>query len=643
MAGRSLPRDPGPDEIARLRRLLAGAEPTGSAAYIAVPRPDQPYATGTTVPQIGVIATGAISSGGIVLPRVDYTQQPMKYFQAFIGLDEYLGSWLKSQINVYDNDHWIGVLLAQHPKELLVIELAFLNYSLGQANLYADLVAQYRTLLPAGLLERFDAAMGKGDVTRVFAARQPILRAIREVLLYEGPVNQTLPFPAHQTAVMLAHAFATKLGHLEDTGPEVWPSVHATVFMEIIQNYLFNQREDIFPRFDRYTRLWDDYGGSLARTKLRKLPAELLTEATGVERVDLFAVAFSLFARINTWKPGQSFLYEPYPSDAEMDRATFDKALGLVSSDESSLVAELRAAPSDWQMLPFERNPVLQLPQGVVVLDQGFLLERVTSGLYWLVLEHELHIGKAEADLWSQAYSEMIKMLAEDSLRVMAPPLLGGGTTFYTEEDMERAYGRGVRRSDAAIDYGQVMCLFEIQKGQVSLDTRQLGLYQRFIADTDRMVLGKAEQLDGTSRAIVSDEAALTGLPAPDHRRIFSLAVQGATYPVNPLTTEYITIKLRERGLMQDPRFSRFGVVDLGEIEMLEGLVDNHGVSVADVLEGWQTGPGWRYSLGNHLLEQYGGDVVSYRPKRMAATVDRLMDSLRSRLKLLPDPQSGDS
>jgi hypothetical protein len=81
-----------------------------------------------------------------------------------------------------------------------------------------------------------------------------------------------------------------------------------------------------------------------------------------------------------------------------------------------------------------------------------------------MVLEHEEKIGKVEANVWSQAYSEMIEMLAEDSLRVMAPPLLGGSTTIYTEEDLERAYGAGVRRSDVAIDFSPTMCLFEIQK-----------------------------------------------------------------------------------------------------------------------------------------------------------------------------------
>jgi hypothetical protein len=586
------------------------------------------------------MAAGATASG-IVLPRIDAANQPMKYFQSFVGLEEYFGSWLEDETGAFDNERWIQLLISQHPRDLILIELAFLNFSLRRSKLYNDLQEQFAKTLPAELADRFRREMAKPDVERVFLARQPILMAMREMLLYEGPTNQTIPLPPHTIAVMLAHAFASRLGHLDESGPELWPTVSASIAMELVQNYLFNQRDDIFPRLDRYTRLWDDYGAKLQRTKLRATPSALLLEATGVERADLFAVAFSLFSRILSWQPGQSFLYDPY-SGIGMSRATFDSALQVFTCDENMLRAELRDMPTDWAMLPFERHPVLRLGDGVLVLDQDYLLERVTSGLYWLVHDHEEVVGgRTAANLWSQAYSEMIEALAEDSLRAMAPLLFGSnaGKTFYTEDDVEAAYGEGTRRCDAAIYFGQTLALFEVQKGQVSLDTRQQGKVEKFMSDTDRMVLEKAAQLDGTAQAVFGNESALTGFPPTNKLRILPVAIQGATYPVNPITTEYISIKLKERGLFTDPRLYPFAVIDIGELEMLEGLVDNRGISVADALLGWKRGPGWRFALRNHLLEAYGGgDYLQFRPKRMGDTVDKVLEKLAPRLKLQAEP-----
>jgi hypothetical protein len=630
---------PGPDEIRRLQRLFSGAEPPGAGAYIAVPQEGQPYAKGTMLPQLGLMRT-ATTAGGVVVAIARYPNEPMKYVQLFLGLDEYLGVLVKKELGVYNNDNWINLLLGQQPREQVLVELAFLNNSLHQPDLLEQLMNQYRAMLPAALGENFDRAMAAAEVPRVFLARQPILRAIRDVILYTGPMDPILASTPHSIAIMLAHALATKVGSHEETGPELWPTARASTVMEVIQNNLFNRYEDIYARLDRYTRLWDDYGKRLSRTKLRADPGQLIVEATGIERADLFSVAFSLMARVNNWKPGPPFNFDPY-SGIGMDRATLDAALATFTAEEATLVGDLKKAPADWQMLPFERYPVLRLSDStLLVLDRDYLLERVTSGLYWIVLDHEFGLpggeGKKAANLWSQAYSEMIEALAEDSIKAMAPPLLSGtaGKTFYTEEDFAAAYHDGTRRCDAAIDFGHTLLLFEVQKGQVSLDTRQTGLIDKFFSDTERMVLAKAQQLDGTAKAVLADEAPLTGISRSPSLRILPVAVQGATYPVNPITDEWIKLQLKDRRLLTDARVGRLAVVDLGELEMLEGLADHSVVGVTDALATWKTGPDARFALRNHLLQAYGGDVFKFRPKRMTATVDSINKTLIERLKV---------
>ena len=67
--------------------------------------------------------------------------------------------------------------------------------------------------------------------------------------------------------------------------------------------------------------------------------------------------------------------------------------------------------------------------------------------------DSEKERGETERIRWTQAYGKMIETHAEDQLRRMAPPLLGGGSTFFTEENLLAAFP-GMKNCDAGIDFG---------------------------------------------------------------------------------------------------------------------------------------------------------------------------------------------
>ena len=69
--------------------------------------------------------------------------------------------------------------------------------------------------------------------------------------------------------------------------------------------------------------------------------------------------------------------------------ATIEAFLALFSSTPASLASALRDCLKPWQMLPIQDRPLLRLGDDVVVLDERYLTERVTRGLYWLVHDHE--------------------------------------------------------------------------------------------------------------------------------------------------------------------------------------------------------------------------------------------------------------
>src|ERR1700687_202069 len=559
----------------------------------------------------------------------------LAYVGTYLTLEEYLGRSIEIRSQRYSATTYIPNLLRQHEREILLAELGFLNHCLRVPGLERVLISEYRMRLTPDARARLDKLMNSPDEGRVFLGRQAILRAMRLVLL-QG-IDSPSEKPQHiaiDAAIRLVHAIANDLGSdiAGRPGPELWPGLSGALGMELIQNYAFNAQEDILSRLTRYDALWRNYGKAVHRTPVRASPDELFTEATGVDRRDLFAVAFALWAAANNWKPGLNYRFRPR-DEIGLSPEIVEKCLSLFSVDIPTMTKALRDSSGDWEMLPFEEHPVIELGDGsVLLLDQTYLLDRVTSGLYWYVLGHEERRdeGKKDAERWSTAYAAMVESYAEDRIRAMAPTV----ANFFTEEQMQAAY-RG-KLADAVLDMGEFL-FFEVQKAPISLASRQLGEVEKFKQATDHIVLEKVAQLESAALQVLNNETPLTGKTDRADKRGRPLIVSGGDSPVNPITTEYISHMARERGLLVDTRFSELCVIDLGELETLEAVSERAARPAADVLREWKSGPGHRFSLRTYFFERRTGDPDQYRPVWMIAASDSLFDDVKHRLRLRSD------
>jgi len=77
-------------------------------------------------------------------------------------------------------------------------------------------------------------------------------------------------------------------------------------------------------------------------------------------------------------------------------------------------------------MLPIQNRPLLRNGNDIILLDERYLINRITRGLHWLVHGNEkLSHGEQARRQRTQPYGETIETRAEDQLRRMAPHLLG--------------------------------------------------------------------------------------------------------------------------------------------------------------------------------------------------------------------------
>lgn len=311
-----------------------------------------------------------------------------------------------------------------------------------------------------------------------------------------------------------------------------------------------------------------------------------------------------------------------------ISRPTIEAFQGLFSSTPASLAAALRDCLKPWQMLPVQDRPLLRLGGDVVVLDERYLVERVTRGLYWLVHDYEkVTYGDKARNRWTQAYSEMVETRVEDRLRRMAPQLIGGQHAFFTEEDLQGAFP-GDRNIDAGADFGGEAVLVEVVAGTVKLATREQADVISFREDAERLVLGTARQLYASAVNLLRDpQPANSPLPVPAGR-ILPVVVCGGQFPVNPLTIRYISEQLAGERLPPRGPIQSLTLLDLEELEGCQALHQRRGLKLPQLLHAWRRSPYGGVAFRNYLAYEYGGQELG-RPDDIQAALAESVEVIR--------------
>ncbi len=396
------------------------------------------------------------------------------------------------------------------------------------------------------VLSTVDPALGKhlraaitvtdGGPPRVFLARQPLLLALR-LILEGGTTNPGGTGDPFVVVTLLAHYAAREpAGRTPSARGKKIGGLAAPLAMELVQNSLFHSGDGFGDLLARTHLLWTSYEGRLVRHSPRVPLRQMLVEATGVDLDDMLAMAFAAFSQAN-----EASLHSVRMLDMlslRLPQTAVDAFLARFSVTEAELTKVMAKQTGSWSFLPLEDTPLLRLgPTSVAVLDERLLQRRFTSALYWLVRDHEKSVhGEQARRAWTQTYSELVEIHAEDILARLAPTLLGPGSTFFTEEQLGLLGDSAV---DCGIDFGDFVLLTDVVQHQMTVPTRLLGEVSAFETDMKATVL-KEGQAASRQRPSAADQeqasstsARTTSRPHPARRR------PGRRFPVNPAVMGY--------------------------------------------------------------------------------------------------------
>jgi hypothetical protein len=561
---------------------------------------------------------------------------------------DYLAATLAAAGIPSDPASLIRGLLLLHPREVYLQVLAALNHAAQHpemADAYKDrLLARLHPAIADNLRRALDGRMD--GVSRTLLARQPVLRAMRTVLTYQPPQgtapggNMSALAPGldpELAGMLLVHLTAAQTQSARTAGEPTIGDLPESLAMEMVANGLFHSGEQPDVLLARTLVLWTSYGSQvdLGKFELRAPPLTLLKEATGLELDDIAALTIAYHGYTRACQSGQPVGVNAF-AGISLSRETVEAYLACFASTMDELAGELEACPGSWQMLPIQDRPVLRTGDMLLVLDEQYLIERATQGLYWFVHEKERELeGQRGWERWNQAYASMVERRAEDQLRRMTPRLMGDGSAFFTEEDLRAAFPRR-KNADAGIDYGDLVLLAEVVTTQVALRTRENADVTAYRKDIDKFFLKKARQLDDTAACLLRDPQPAGSPLEKAARRILPVAVRGGQFPVNPVTRGHINEALKDARLLNysrpDAPVFPFAPVDLGELEMCETLRETRGLSLPDLIRQWQdSGDYARTSFRNFLIKTYGEDAFP-RPADLRAELARSLPRLAARL-----------
>lgn len=124
------------------------------------------------------------------------------------------------------------------------------------------------------------------------------------------------------------------------------------------------------------------------------------------------------------------------------------------------------------------------------------------------------------------------------------------------------------------LDYGTHLLLAEIFSGRLTVGTQVHGNELSPTDDTEKMVLKKALQLNGTAVCILQGRMPLFPTPTAPSRRILPVIVLGEMYPVNPFTQTIVDSLIRKEKLFEDGRIEKLAIIVIADLEILEGMAE---------------------------------------------------------------------
>jgi hypothetical protein len=482
---------------------------------------------------------------------------------------------------------------------------------------------------------------------RVLVVPQAVLKLVQLAMQYSPP---SVPASESPGNIVLALMIITDHLGRNSSGDDfeyVIKDVPGGLGRELIANQLFNAQLHEPHSLGRFVRTWLQLPIERADDPKVVDLENAYHRYSGVKLRDLIAVGIALWT--GALQHG-SVIGAGYYRNSALSPERFNPPLSLISSSipamRDLIRDEVNQGGEDWAFDAFSRFPIVRLSNDeLVVIDPDMLVRRVFG---WTVL-FDIENGPV-ADNFSEIESrkqiDQVKVCLQHLAEVYTgevldsiAPSLAGVSRVYHDTQLKKAYsGNRVKVADAAIDYGDAWVVVETTTTHMRRDSVKGRSDDAVVADLKKFV-NEARQIDSTIACLREKEQNLTGCAAVARKKFYPVIVATEGFPVNPITMTLLRGMVRDANILTHADTMPLEVMDITELEMIEGVQAEGGPNFRQLLHRKSEGNLALCSMYQYMLEE--ARLSASRPPRLHRLftdgINAAIKELFPDMPLLPD------
>jgi len=392
----------------------------------------------------------------------------------------------------------------------------------------------------------------------------------------------------------------------------------SVMLAHMVRNYLLNATEQVRYMMPRTSLLYLKLPFAAecrAHPDFLDLPVVFRT-ATGFDLKDYLAFGFALL----TWFLGQSYVRGSFRDDhgainpvtffseATIDATLARRLLQSFTHTHASAPAAFQARAGDatrltYDFLPFMAKPLYQIRDDIIIpMHLGYLAARFANGIYWTIFDY---LQDNERLKFSRFFGWVFEVYVRRSFERSMPSVGPLARRAFPEFPYRSRYGER-KTSDLVLLYPRTAVFIEATASRIRFEgTAISGDLHAFETDISKIILENARQLTHRIRDFRAGLYNFDGVTTRDIDRIFPVIVTVHAVPESTIIWSHISRMLADRDLLTDLRIERIQLIDVEELEILEGIFPQ-GVSLLQILEARATDPERRnIGLKNFLISRF--------------------------------------
>ena len=335
---------------------------------------------------------------------------------------------------------------------------------------------------------------------------------------------------------------------------------------------------------------------------------------TGISMAKFFTIGSAVEARfINaTLEEGDGGLVlvpSTYFSSVKISEQEWKPFFDFVARDQEALRHELEAedaryGKTTYSSLTFARFPLFEgKPGEYVPISMPALQRRFNEGVIH-ILSEAAEEEELKRTTHSSKFGVPFQKLVERTLRrgIMA----SGKVPIAADVLFGPSPSRERRSSDVILGYERNPVFVEVVSGPLRVGTLTRGDLNDFADDLQRLVVGKAEQLDRSIADFRGGELIVEGIDPATAGKIWPVIVTSHAFPLRSEINVAVEAALRKAGFLQHSKIAPLSILSAEELFFCEGFMQR-GETFLSLISGWKRSPAAAHSFKNYLIEHGDG------------------------------------